>query len=122
MTKLRSPLDFAVSTLRALDLPADKQPPLAPALGALGQPWWTAPLPNGWADRAGDWAGPEAMMRRIDWTWSVAARAGDRDAAAVAEASLGPLLRDRTRDALRGAGSRRDALTLLLTSPEFQRR
>ena len=41
---------------------------------------------------------------------------------ALADAALGPLLRPQTRDALHHAGSRRDALTLLLSSPEFQRR
>ena len=122
LAKLRSPQDYAVAALRALDLQGEKKVPLAGVLGSLGQPLWTAPLPNGWADAAGDWAAPEAMMRRIDWSYSVAGRAGDRDAGEVAEGALGPLLRRETREAMRGAGSRRDALTLLLTSPEFQRR
>ena len=122
LTKVRAPLDFAVAALRALDLPTDKQIPLEGVLSSLGQPLWNAPLPNGWPDIASEWAAPEAMMRRFDWTFSVAARAGDRDPAAVAEASMGSLLRPRTLEAMTRAGSRRDALTLLLSSPEFQRR
>jgi uncharacterized protein (DUF1800 family) len=122
LAKLRSPLDFSVATLRALDLPMDKQVPLQGVLGSLGQPLWTAPLPNGWSDAATDWAAPEAMMRRVDWTYTIAAHSSDRDPAAIADAALGPLLRPRTQEAMRHAGSRRDALTLLLTSPEFQRR
>ena len=122
LTKVRSPLDYTVATLRALDLPADKQVPLPPVLGSLGQPLWTAPLPNGWPDTASDWAAPEAMVRRFDWTYSVAAHAGDTDPAAMADAAMGPLLRPATLAAMHGAGSRRDAITLLLSSPEFQRR
>jgi uncharacterized protein (DUF1800 family) len=91
-------------------------------LAGLGQPLWTAPAPNGWPDRAADWAAPEAMVRRIDWASGFAARIGDRDVLTLADDSLGPLLRPETRDAIRRAGSRRDATTLLLTSPEFQRR
>ncbi len=120
--KLRAPLDFAVAALRALDLPEGQRPPLRGALNALGQPLWNPPLPNGWADTAAEWAAPEAVMRRIDWSHAVAGRARDQDPAAVADAALGPLLRPQTRDAMRGAGSRRDAMTLLFTSPEFQRR
>ena len=122
LNKLRTPVDFAVAALRALDLPADKLPPLRGALQALGQPLWNAPLPNGWPDVASEWAAPEAIMRRIDWSQAVAGHAGDGNPAEVADGVLGPLLRPQTRDAMRGAGSRRDALTLLLTSPEFQRR
>jgi len=51
-----------------------------------------------------------------------AGRIGDRDVVEVSDTALGPLLRPETRDAIRRAGSRRDAMTLLLTSPEFQRR
>jgi uncharacterized protein (DUF1800 family) len=122
LTKLRTPLDFSVATLRALDLPADRVVPLQGVLGSLGMPLWTAPLPNGWSDVATDWAAPEAMMRRVDWTYSIAGHSADRDPLEIADASLGALLRPRTLEAMRRAGSRRDALTLLLTSPEFQRR
>ncbi len=92
------------------------------ALAGLGQPMWTAPQPDGWPDRAADWAGPEALLRRIDWAYAVAGRLNVPDPAEVAETSLGPLLQPATLQAMRRAGSRRDALTLLLTSPEFLRR
>ncbi|MGD0431796.1 MAG: DUF1800 domain-containing protein [Acetobacteraceae bacterium] len=121
-TKVRTPLDLVVASFRALDVPVDPSPPFLGILAGLGQPLWTAPEPNGWPDTAVDWSGPEAMMRRIDWAYAVAGRIGDRDPVALAEASLGPLYRPATKDAMAHAGSRREAMTLLLTSPEFQRR
>ena len=69
-----------------------------------------------------DWAAPEALLRRIDWAYSIAGRAGDADPAAIANASLGEFLPAETMSAIRRAGDRRDALTLLLAAPEFQRR
>ncbi|HEY6431181.1 MAG TPA: DUF1800 domain-containing protein [Acetobacteraceae bacterium] len=120
--KLRSPLDFTVATLRALN-PPSITPQALGALGLLGQPLWSAPQPNGWPDRAADWATPEGMLRRIDFAYSIAGRAGGQaDPVALADATLGPLLRPATQDAIRRAGSRRDAVALLLASPEFQRR
>jgi uncharacterized protein (DUF1800 family) len=123
-TKLRTPLDYVVAVLRALEAPPPQpdQPSLIAALADLGQPMWTAPQPNGWPDRAVDWAGPEALVRRIDWAYAAAGRAAALDPAEVAEASLGPLLQPATQEVMRRAGSRRDALTLLFTAPEFQRR
>ena len=120
-TKLRTPMDFVIASVRSLDMPPEQIPMLG-ILGGLGQPLWTAPAPNGWPDRAADWAAPEAMLRRIDWASGFAGRVGDRDVVEVADNTLGPLLRPETREAIRRAGSRRDAMTLLLTSPEFQRR
>ncbi len=120
--KLRSPMDFLVASVRTLEIPADQQPNLVGILGGLGQPLWTAPAPNGWPDKASDWAAPEAMLRRIDWASGFAGRVGGRDVLEIADLSLGPLLRPATADAIRHAGSRRDAMILLLTSPEFQRR
>jgi uncharacterized protein (DUF1800 family) len=120
-TKLRTPIDYVVATLRMLDMPAP--PPRAlPALRLLGQQQWVAPQPNGWPDRAADWAAPEAMMRRIDVAYLAAGIAGPRDAAALADAALGPLLHSATLAAINRAGSRREALALLISSPEFQRR
>ena len=119
--KLRTPMDYLVAGVRSLDIPPD-QLPMFGILGDLGQPLWTASAPNGWPDRADDWAAPEAMLRRIDWASGFAGRIGERDVVEVADATLGPLLRPETREAIHRAGSRRDAMTLLLTSPEFQRR
>ena len=122
--KLRTPQDFVIATLRALDLPQEQRETvnLQGVLAGLGQPYQGAPQPNGWPDRAGDWAAPEAMMRRIDWAYSVSGRIGTRDVADLAALNLGPLLHDDTLQAVRRAGSRREAMTLLLTAPEFQRR
>ncbi len=123
-TKLRTPLDFAIASLRALDVPPPQGDPpwLIGVLAGLGQPMWTAPQPNGWPDQAADWAGPEALLRRVDWAYGLAGRITGPDPAEVAENSLGPLLQPSTLEAIHHAGSRRDALTLLLASPEFQRR
>ena len=122
--KLRTPQDYVVAGLRALDMGEGLNMP--GMVAGLGQPFWNAPQPNGWSDRASEWAAPEAMMRRIDWAYGVAGRAAGRsearDAAELAEANLGPLLHDDTLQAIRRAGSRREAITLLLAAPEFQRR
>jgi len=126
--KLRTPQDYVIATLRMLDLSPGGQDKVnvLGILAGLGQPFFNAPQPDGWSDHAASWAGPEAMMRRIDWAYTVSGRVasptGGRDAAELAEASLGPLISPETLQAVHRAGSRRDAMTLLLSSPEFQRR
>ena len=73
-------------------------------------------------DRAVDWSNPEAIVQRVDFAYQFAGRVIDQEPVEVAEATLGPLLTDDTGREIRRAGSRRDGLTLLLASPEFQRR
>jgi uncharacterized protein (DUF1800 family) len=130
--KLKTPFDIVISTLRAAPPPADDPNAAAhPAnvigiLNALGQPLWNAPLPNGWPDTAASWSSSDAMLTRIDWAYTYAGRLeGGPDGpqpAEIAQTALGPLLRPATATAIANAGSRREALTLLLTAPEFQRR
>jgi uncharacterized protein (DUF1800 family) len=122
LAKLRSPAEYIVAVLRVLDLPADKRPNMQGVMGGLGQPFFGAPLPNGWPDTAADWAGPEAILRRIDWAYSISARAASLDPAEVADQSLGPLLPAGTLEQIQRAGSRRDAFAMLFSSPEFMRR
>jgi uncharacterized protein (DUF1800 family) len=122
LAKFRTPWDYAVAALRLLALPEDNPLDLSVALKTLAEPVWNAPLPNGWADTADNWVAPEAMIRRIDWAYAIAGHASDRDPLQMADAALGPLLKTATLNAIRGAGDRRDAVTLLLTSPEFFRR
>ena len=123
--KLKTPFDYVVSTMRAAPPPPDQPAPkLLAILSGLGQPVWGAPLPNGWPDAAAPWAGSDSVTSRIDWAYTYAARFTDTGPAPmdVAHAALGPLLRTATLAAMQSAGSRREALTLFLTAPEFQRR
>lgn len=123
LAKLRPPQDYVLAAIRAVDPPVDKRPNLIGLMASFGQPLFTAPFPIGWPDRAEDWVGPEAILRRMDWAYGFAGRVGAAiDPDAAAEAALGPLLSAATASEMRRAGSRRDALTLLLGSPEFQRR
>jgi uncharacterized protein (DUF1800 family) len=122
--KFRTPMDYGVAMFRALELPPERAGMLARQLRAMGQPLWAAPLPNGWSDRESDWASPDGMLTRIDSSYAAAGRAdvAQREPMAVAQACLGPLLRPRTVAAIAHAGERRDALTLLFSSPEFLKR
>jgi uncharacterized protein (DUF1800 family) len=87
----------------------------------LGQPAFSAPSPEGWPDTAADWAGPDALVKRLNWAKTVA-DAAQADPNAVAAEALGLRLSERTRLAVARAESRPEALTLFLMSPEFQRR
>jgi len=122
LTKLRTPFDYVVAVGRAIDLPAEHRPEAPGVLAKLGEPTFAAPLPNGWPDTAADWSAPETLLRRIDWAYDVSAQASNIDAAQLADETLGPLASPDTLTQISRAGSRRDALTLLLTSPEFLRR
>jgi uncharacterized protein (DUF1800 family) len=122
--KMKTPYDFVVSTHRALGAPPRRVQDLAPALVAMGQPAWRPPSPEGWPDTAADWAGPDALVKRLDWSRQAAARieAAGVDPVALMETSLGPRVGARTAETVRRAESRVEGLTLLLMSPEFQRR
>ena len=120
--KIKTPYEFIVSTHRALATTPQRPQPLQQALIAMGQPAFSAPSPEGWPDTAADWAGPDALVKRLDWSKSVADLAQASDPNAVAAGALGARLGERTRLAVARAESRPEALTLFLMSPEFQRR
>jgi uncharacterized protein (DUF1800 family) len=123
LTKLRTPADYVVAVLRAVEAPGGQADRMAVGtMNYLGQPLWGARAPIGWPDVATDWATPETMLRRVEWANNVSARGAGRDAAELAEATLGPLVRPETLRAAARAGSAREALTIVLTSPEFHRR
>jgi uncharacterized protein (DUF1800 family) len=122
LSKVRAPLDYVLAVLRALDAPASAAPRAQGGLSQLGQPLWSAPAPIGWPDSAGEWAQPELLLRRVDWAYAVAGGGAGLDARGLGEQVLGPLLAEATARAAARAGSAREALTLVLTSPEFHRR
>ena len=121
--KFKTPEDFAYSSLRALALvPREPRALLAP-FELLGQRHFSPGSPAGWPDRAQDWDGADALMKRIEWSVALADRVGESHSALdTADAALGPLAGEHTRSALARAASGSQALALLLMSPEFQRR
>jgi uncharacterized protein (DUF1800 family) len=122
LAKLRPPQDLVLAGLRAVGAGPDRAQLAVAGMTRLGQPLWMPPSPQGWPDRFADWAGPEALLARADWAFATAGRFARTDAQAAAEAALGRLARDSLRREIGRAGSAQDALTLLLASPEFQRR
>ena len=120
--KLRSPQDYVVACLRAIGAPPAEMKNVAGYCSGLGQGAFQAPFPIGWPDRAADWAGPEAMLQRLDFAYGLAGHLHDVDPETVGHETLGPLLSATTLGQVRAAGSRRDGLALLLASPEFMRR
>jgi len=126
LQKVRSPFDLTLAAFRAglsqAAIATSTEGPFIGLMNALGQGLFNAVQPSGWPDVAAEWIGPEAMMRRVDWAYTFAGRQDLPDPLTLADTALGPLLPDRTLTELRQAGSRREALTLLIASPEFQRR
>ncbi len=123
VTKYKSPHDFVISAFRAFDhVPTDGRF-VAGALDAMGQTAYRPGSPEGWPDTAEAWGGPDALYKRIEWSSAVANYAGSRiDPVEVGEAALGSSMSARTRQSVRRAESVMQGTTLLLASPEFQRR
>ena len=122
--KLKTPVEFAVSTARVLGLGAQAFARVPDAgVGAMGQRVLAAPSPAGWPDRAQEWLGPDAVWKRVEWATRVADRVGRTvDARLVARTALGPLLQPGTAREIERASDGPQALALLLLAPEFQRR
>jgi uncharacterized protein (DUF1800 family) len=121
-TKLRPPQDYVIACLRAVGATPDQVPNLAGIVAGLGQGVFQAPFPIGWPDRAADWSSSEAMLQRVDFAYGLAGKMAMLDPAALGQTTLGPLLTGDIMSHIKGAGSRRDGLTMLLASPVFLRR
>jgi uncharacterized protein (DUF1800 family) len=121
--KYKTPHDFVISTLRAFDhVPEDGRLTVA-ALDLMGQTPWRPGSPEGWPDTAEQWGGADALYKRVEWSNTVARVVGSRaNPLQLADAVLGNALSDSTRRAVSRAESPVQGLTLLLASPDFQRR
>jgi len=85
-----------------------------------------APSPKGWSDMSADWSGPDAILSRIEWAGQLGSRlpqnVGAGQMATLADQALGDRLSKQTRSAVAAAPTGGEALALLVSSPEFQRR
>jgi uncharacterized protein (DUF1800 family) len=121
--KFKSPWEWTISALRALG--TQQLPPMAIAglMTQLGQPVWRPGSPAGWDDVAGSWAGPDAVMRRVEAAERLAQRTRDTIDARQRAAELFPgALSEATAQAIARAESPGQGLALMLVAPEFMRR
>ena len=122
-SKYKSPHDFVISTLRAFDHVPDNTRFIIGALDLMGQTPFRPGSPAGWPDTAEDWGGADALYKRIEWSNTVSRIAGTRvNPIDLGDAVLGPAFNTETRKAISRAESNIQGMTLLLASPDFQRR
>ncbi len=115
--------EYVISALRGLNVTQFTPREIIESLYEMGQRPFEAPSPAGWPYEDQHWAGPDMIMKRIEWAQAVAERSNLTMAPmALATALLGDNLGPQTLISVQRADSARQAVTLLLASPEFQRR
>jgi uncharacterized protein (DUF1800 family) len=128
--KVKKPLEFVASALRATRAEVEISHQLLRYLGRMGEPLFLAQPPTGYPDVGTSWTSPDMLLTRMNFAADLIANripgsrvrlevVGDKDSFArlVASDSLSPA----TRSALAETeGSQ--AIALLMAAPEFQRR
>ena len=121
--KFKSPWEWTISALRGLG--AEQLPPMAMngLMTQLGQPVWKPGSPAGWDDVAASWAGPDAVMRRVEAAERLAQRTRDTvDARKRAAELLPDSLSENSAQSIARAESPGQGVALMLIAPEFMRR
>jgi uncharacterized protein (DUF1800 family) len=122
-SKFRTPWDWGVAALRGAGVEQVPGQMAAGAFTQLGQAVWRPGSPAGWDDVAASWAGPDALVRRVELADRIAGRAASQvDARALAGQLFPDALSEATHAAIQRAESPAQGLALLLASPEMMRR
>jgi uncharacterized protein (DUF1800 family) len=121
--KFRTPWDWSVAALRGVGTKQIQGQAVVGLMTQLGQPIWRPGSPAGYDDVAASWAGPDALVRRVEAAERIAGRVPNApDARSLAPKLLGEALSPATAQALARAESPGQGLALLLAAPEFLRR
>jgi uncharacterized protein (DUF1800 family) len=70
--KMRSPFEYVVASMRALNAETDGDRPVLDAIGRMGQPVFGRITPDGYADRADQWLASGAMIARFNFASALA--------------------------------------------------
>ena len=136
LVKVKRPVDFLISALRAVDadpqavaeLARDEQKArfwLANPMEFMGQSWGAPAGPNGWPEEGAAWITANTLAVRMQWAFRVPAMPGvpkETQPVALARAALGPYADDTLIFAAGASESRAQGVGLVLVSPAFQRR
>ncbi len=137
LAKVKTPLEFVASAVRASGTDLNNPQPLIGALRSLGMPLYGAQPPTGWGDIAEDWVSTGALLNRLNFAVQLSngqlrgVRVNVRELAPnTSETSRNALVQSLlhgnasqiTRDTLARAESPQQLIALTLGSPEFQKR
>ncbi len=121
--KFKTPYEFMVSSWRAAGTSPGDIVKVAPAMASMGMRTFAAPSPKGWPDDTASWAAPDGVVKRMAWSETFAqAAVGERDPVTLAQNALGARLSPLAAKTIARAETRAEGLSILLMSPEFQRR
>jgi len=139
--KVKTPFEYVISALRAVQATVDDPLPIARALRQIGEPLYGAQPPTGYSDKADAWINTGALINRLNFALALAANrlpgvhtdvaALGSDVDRLAMAMTGGDLTEATRATIRSRMPADDAgenarlpmiAGLILGSPEFQRR
>ena len=135
--KVKTPLEFVASAVRASGADLNNPQPLVGALRSMGMPLYGAQPPTGWGDTAEDWVSTGALLNRLNF--AVQLSKGQLRGVRVNVRQLAPDTSETSRDALvqklllgnvstatretlAKAESPQQLIALTLGSPEFQKR
>jgi uncharacterized protein (DUF1800 family) len=121
--KFKTPWEWSISTMRALGTHEVPAQAVIGLMNQLGQPVWRPGSPAGYDDIAASWAGPDAVMRRVEAAERFASRTRETIDGRTRAAQLFPdALSAATVQAIARAESPAQSVALMLVSPEFLRR
>ena len=120
--KFKTPWEWTISSMRALNVKTADPQAMVGLLNQLGQPTWKPGQPIGYDDIVASWAGPDAVLRRVEAAERFASRAASVDTRALAPKIMPGAVSPATQTALANCESPAQALALLLVAPEFLRR
>jgi uncharacterized protein (DUF1800 family) len=127
--KIKTPLEFVASAIRASGADLRNGMPLVQAMRQLGMPVYMCQPPTDYADKAEAWVNTGALLNRMNFAVTLAngAGRGARNAPAVTQAQiasdvLAGDLSPATLDTIAKATTEPQRIALLLGSPDFQKR
>jgi uncharacterized protein (DUF1800 family) len=125
--RLRTPYEYSLAQYRALGRRYQNSESwvLEEPLYALNQMQWEARSPEGYSDETPTWLNPDAMRVRANIakfiSWHLVPDT-KRNVPVLADSLFGSALSPATRSHLVSASNSNEALIVLFSSPEFQRR
>ncbi len=70
--KVKSPFEYVISAVRAVDAHVDNPLPLARQLQQIGEPLYGAQPPTGYSDKADVWINTGALINRLNFALALA--------------------------------------------------